>query len=196
MSADSRSSLRQSLRQKRRQLSAEQQALAASLLDQQLSHSGILGSNHIAFYMASDGEIDPGQFLSRALGMGKICYLPVVGAEQALHFVRFREGDQLSTNRFGIPEPDVNGDAIAVVDLDVILLPLVGFDRRGSRLGMGGGFYDRSLAGLSRDGDKQRPQLIGLAHSCQEVDSINTESWDVPLEGIVTEREVIRVRPE
>ncbi len=76
--------------------------------------------------------------------------------------------------------------------LDIILLPLVGFDRYGNRLGMGGGFYDRTLARLNHC-DMKRPLLIGLAHHCQEVEQLQTQSWDIPLDIIATDKELIRI---
>lgn len=183
------------MRQQRRQLSAAQQERAAHQLDQQLHQAGILSDHqHIAFYLASDGEIDPQYFLSRALAGGTCCYLPVVCDNQQLGFVRYSGGDELVPNRFGIPEPVDASQPTPAWELEAVLLPLVGFDRDGGRLGMGGGFYDRSLSGSGQAPEARRPRLIGLAHSCQEVNRLEMESWDIPLDEIVTEREVIKAR--
>ncbi len=99
------------------------------------------------------------------------------------------------TNRFGIPEPDTRHGAHrarrqATWTLDVILLPLVGFDDDGQRIGMGGGFYDRTLAFTQRPGP--RPRLIGLAHDCQRVTRLPVAPWDVPLDAIVSDRRILR----
>lgn len=77
--------------------------------------------------------------------------------------------------------------------MDIILLPLTGFDARGNRLGMGGGFYDRTLAFRQRAGQR-RPLLVGIAHACQEVPLIPSASWDIPLDRIVTDRQASRIR--
>lgn len=195
MPVDQRSRLRQSLRRQRRQLTDLQQRTAARHLDQHLTGLQLLSRHRdIAFYLASDGEIDPLPFLQRALRMGKRCYLPVLGRGKRLRFVRYRRGDPLIRNRFGIPEPSPSAPQCPPWGLGVVLMPLVGFDRSGARLGMGGGFYDRSFAYTRRTPAMRCPRLIGLAHSCQEVEQLEVESWDIPLTEIVTDKEVIKTR--
>ena len=96
-------------------------------------------------------------------------------------------------NRFGIAEPELGKNPTAPVwTLDIILLPLVAFDRAGNRMGMGGGFYDRTLARLNNSA-MERPLLIGLAHHCQEVEHLQAQSWDIPLDIIATDKELIHV---
>lgn len=150
--------------------------------------------------MASDGELDPSEILESADAMGKKCYLPVV-ADQLLRwhpspllFQQFEPHlDRLAVNRFGIPEPCYDPRRVIAVEmLDILLLPLVAFDRSGHRIGMGAGFYDRSLSSLHRR--FRRPKLIGLGYSFQEVADIQPNAWDIPLDAIVTETEFIRVR--
>ncbi|RMQ92153.1 hypothetical protein ALP97_100599 [Pseudomonas salomonii] len=104
-------------------------------------------------------------------------------------FQRVRPGDKLLPNRFRILEPHVNANRQRNVwALDLVLLPLVGFDDVGGRLGMGGGFYDRSLAYLARRKNWRKPTLLGLAHECQKVERLAQASWDVPLAGTVTDK--------
>ena len=104
-------------------------------------------------------------------------------------FQRVRPGEKLLPNRFRILEPRVNiSRQRKVWALDLVLLPLVGFDDAGGRLGMGGGFYDRSLAYLARRQSWRKPTLLGLAHECQKVDRLAQASWDVPLAGTVTDK--------
>eukprot|EP01030_Chromulinospumella_sphaerica_P026812 gene26812-27037_t len=104
-------------------------------------------------------------------------------------FQRVRPREKLAPNRFGILEPQVNiGRQRKVWALDLVLLPLVGFDDAGGRLGMGGGFYDRSLAYLARRSSWRKPTLLGLAHECQKVKRLAQASWDVPLNGTVTDK--------
>jgi 5-formyltetrahydrofolate cyclo-ligase len=101
-----------------------------------------------------------------------------------------KPGETLLPNRFRILEPRVNARRQRKVwALDLVLLPLVGFDDTGGRLGMGGGFYDRSLAYLARRKSWRKPALLGLAHECQKVDRLAQASWDVPLAGTVTDRQ-------
>ena len=97
---------------------------------------------------------------------------------------------------YGIPEPSLkSAKTVPTWSLDLILMPLVGFDRQGNRLGMGGGYYDRTLAFVN-GGIPAAPRLVGLAHSCQEVASIPSHSWDVAVEKIITDREIICVKPK
>ncbi len=92
----------------------------------------------------------------------------------------------MKANRYGIFEPELNCSHICpVAELDFILTPLVAFDSQGNRLGMGGGYYDRTLAQIP-DNAVKKPVLIGIAHQCQEVDALPIASWDVPLDYIVT----------
>lgn len=183
--------IRQLMRERRRSLTYQQQIAASNGLAKQLSNlSAFRYSKRIAFYLPNDGEIDPQLAMGIAEAAGKECYLPVLHPLKLnrLYFVRYRHGDALSMNRFGIKEPRLKGGFIVPpLGLDLILLPLVAFDARGNRLGMGGGFYDRSLASQQRF-----TRLIGLAQSCQETDSIVHQPWDVPLQTIVTERNVIQ----
>ena len=105
-------------------------------------------------------------------------------------------GDRLVRNRFGIPEPSLRQHRIALPwALDVILVPLVGFDSACRRLGMGGGFYDRTLGFLRHRTHWRRPTLIGLAHECQRVAELEAQPWDVPLDMVVTEKRVYVRRP-
>lgn len=121
------------------------------------------------------------------LAPGQVWCLPVVQADGSLRFAPWRSGDALRPNRFGIPEPDVApSSALAARDLTLVLLPLLGFDARGNRLGMGGGFYDRTF-GFRRDGRSGPPHLVGVAFACQEVAAITPEPWDVALDGALTE---------
>ena len=147
-------------------------------------------SRHIACYLANDGELDPFPLMQRAWAARKTCYLPVLSAlpSRRLWFAPYREGDTLVYNRYGILEPNVPVSELASAwMLDLIVVPLVAFDGRGNRIGMGAGFYDRTFAFLRYRQCWQSPRLFGLAYEFQKVARIQAESWDVPMQGVITE---------
>ena len=189
----SRPQLRRMLRNARRALTPSEQRKAAQGLYRQLAqHPLFRRAKHISLYLPTDGEIDPRLLLRAAQRRGKATYLPVLSAwpRTKMVFQRVRPGETLRPNRFRILEPRVNARRQRKVwALDLVLLPLVGFDDVGGRLGMGGGFYDRSLAYLARRKHWRKPTLLGLAHECQKVDRLAQASWDVPLAGTVTDRQ-------
>jgi 5-formyltetrahydrofolate cyclo-ligase len=180
------------LRKARRALTPSQQRQAARGLYRQLAqHPLFRRAKHISLYLPTDGEIDPRLLLRAAQQRGKVTYLPVLSAwpRTRMVFQRIRPGGKLKPNRFRILEPRANlASQRKVWTLDLVLLPLVGFDDVGGRLGMGGGFYDRSLAYLARRKSWRKPTLLGLAHECQKVERLAQASWDVPLQGTVTDR--------
>ncbi|CRM61574.1 MULTISPECIES: 5-formyltetrahydrofolate cyclo-ligase [unclassified Pseudomonas] len=189
----SRPHLRRMLRKARRALTPSEQRQAAHGLYRQLAqHPLFRRAKHVSLYLPTDGEIDPRLLLRAAQRRGKATYLPVLSAwpRTKMVFQRVRPGEKLLPNRFRILEPRVNAKRQRKVwTLDLVLLPLVGFDDAGGRLGMGGGFYDRSLAYLARRQDWRKPRLLGLAHECQKVERLAQASWDVPLAGTVTDKQ-------
>lgn len=181
------------MRQRRRSLGAR----AALLRDQQLCRHLLAlpllqHCRHIAGYWPNDGEIGPLPALRHWHQQGKTVYLPQLLANKQLRFACWH-GDVrgLRANRFGIPEP-VQRRHVSGCQLDAVLMPLVAFDRNGNRLGMGGGYYDRSFA-FRLVGWRNRPLLIGLAHDFQQQPALPCESWDIPLDMIVTNRGVLPV---
>lgn len=188
----SRAQLRRHLRVQRRALSRHAQRQTAQGLYKQLAqHPLFRRARHIALYLPNDGEIDPRPLLRAAQMRGKAAYLPVLSPwpRTKMVFQRIRAGEPLLKNRFGIYEPRRNcKQQRKIWALDLVLLPLVGFDRHGARLGMGGGFYDRSLAYRALRKNWHKPTLLGLAHECQQVDRLTMASWDVPLQGTVTDK--------
>ena len=189
----SRPQLRRLLRKARRALTPSEQRQAAQGLYRQLAqHPLFRRAKHISLYLPTDGEIDPSLLLRAAQRRGKATYLPVLSAwpRTKMVFQRVRPGEKLLPNRFRILEPRVNiRRQRKVWALDLVLMPLVGFDDEGGRLGMGGGFYDRSLAYLARRQRWRKPTLLGLAHECQKVDRLAQASWDVPMSGTVTNKQ-------
>ena len=107
-------------------------------------------------------------------------------------FRAWRPGEALVANRFGIPEP-AEAEILPAEAMAMIVMPLVGFDARGQRLGMGGGWYDRSLA-FRLDRPAPPPWLVGAGFAVQRVDALPIESWDVPLDAVCTESDTTPCR--
>ncbi len=198
MPESSRTLLRQTLRQARNALTFEQQQDAADAIASRLgTFTQVSQASSLAMYLPNDGEVDLRPFSqnSQSSASSLRLALPVLHpfCKGHLLFLHYHTNTAMQTNRFGIEEPalDCTG-VIPVAELDVILMPLVGFDADGNRLGMGGGFYDRTLA--QRHRWPARPALIGIAHDCQQVESLPVASWDVPLDAIVTPSQVITPR--
>ncbi len=190
--AQTRQQFRQTIRQLRQQLSREEQRQAAKQLMQQCqSLPEIAASQHIALYLANDGEIDTMPLISWLWQQGKQVYLPVLHpfSEGHLLFLHFDANTPMTANKFRIQEPKLDQTKVKPVNqLDLVFTPLVGFDSQGHRLGMGGGYYDRTFANWFATGIGPTP--IGLAHNCQHVEQLPTENWDVPLPKIVTPQRI------
>jgi len=188
--ADARRDARRALRQRRRQASAaERMAAAESVASRLLAHPRFPAEGYVAGYWALDGEV-PLHLLQMRLGEGRVWCLPCVQPDGSLRFAPWRPGDPLVSNRFGIPEPDLDAASLlSATEMAVVVLPLLGFGRDGQRLGTGGGYYDRSLA-FRRDAPAP-PWLVGAAYSFQELEALRSESWDVPMDAVVTEKELI-----
>ena len=183
------------MRQQRRALSPQHRRYAAQALERRLGrHPLFQRSRHIAFYLPNDGEMDLTPLIHRAQAMGKRCYLPVLSPlyHNRLWFAPYHHNCELVLNRFGIPEPIANwADMRPAWTLDLVLTPLVAFDSAGNRLGMGGGYYDRTLAYLARRRHWRKPHLLGTAYAFQQVKHLPYEPWDIPLHGIVTESSLL-----
>lgn len=193
MNKPDRASLRKDLRSKRHALSsAEQHHAARRLYHQVINQRFFIKARRIGFYFASDGEIDPLPILFKALEMGKQCLLPVLSPRHPgrVCFAPFVEGDSLQPNQLGILEPVAPArHFVSPRSINLVFVPLVGFDEHCNRLGMGKGFYDRTFAYGARTG-YNKPKLVGLAHQCQKADSIPINTWDVPMSRIVSDREI------
>lgn len=183
-----RHTLRQHFRQQRRQLNQQQQQHAAKQLVQQcLSLPAYQQALHLAFYLAADGELDAQALIQACWQAGKSVYLPVLHPFTSGHllFVRYSQDSQMRANCYGIAEPVLRCmDIGPLAQLDIIFTPLVAFDSHGNRLGMGGGFYDRTLAPIQRG--EVDTKIIGLAHDCQHSAQLPVQNWDIPLQQIIT----------
>ncbi len=156
-----------------------------------LTYQLLARKRRIGLYIPAKGEIDCLPLLDRALHMGAACFLPVVpGARQRrLWFSKLGPGEHWSLNRYDIPEfGHRQFQRRRALTLDILFMPLLGFDESGCRMGMGGGYYDTSLSYLIRRRHWRKPRLIGLAFEAQKADSLPADPWDVPLDGVLTER--------
>lgn len=179
-----RNALRREMRMRRRALPAFRRRFATRAIVRHLrALPAYRRAIHVAIYWPADGEPDVRGLAAHARLHGKKLYLPVVGHGGNMCFRLWPRGATLHRNRYGIPEPVGGRRRVTATRLDLVVVPLVAFDDRGHRLGMGGGYYDRALAGTRR-----RPVLAGAAFSFQQAPGVPAQPWDVPLDIIVTER--------
>ncbi|TBL39867.1 5-formyltetrahydrofolate cyclo-ligase [Hafnia alvei] len=190
-SGQSRSDIRSSVRQLRKNLSADFQHHAAqNIATRVMELPRVQNAHTVSLFLSFDGELNTRPLIERLWQAGKSVYLPVLHpfSRGNLLFLRYSAESEMVLNHFGIEEPRLNvQQVLSVSRLDIIFTPLVAFDATGQRLGMGGGFYDRTLqdwesAYLQQCG----PYPIGLAHDCQRVDALPVQEWDVPLPEIIT----------
>ena len=180
-----RTQLRQQIRKTRANLTALQQQQAEDSITQQaLALIEERNAQHIALYLSFDGEISTEKLIKTLWAQGKQVYLPVLHPFNPNHllFLRYLPDTPMLKNKFGIWEPKLNVQSVLPLEeLDILFTPLVAFDKQGNRLGMGGGFYDRTL----QHWQKSSFIPVGLAHQCQQVEQLPTEAWDVPLHQIL-----------
>ena len=189
---DVRRSLRASIRRLRRSVPPAERARAAlsvaRIADRELHlHRG----SRVALYASTPEELDTSELIALAQRRGCSVYLPRIHGHRlarAMHFVP--SGERQRFNRFGIPEPH-GAQWVSARALDIVFVPLVGFDRHGIRLGMGGGYYDRALAFRRTRTAWHAPLLVGLGYALQEVERITPAAHDVPLDLVITEQGVI-----
>jgi len=151
-------------------------------------------SEHIAFYLSHQGEINPMPILEAAYAAGKKCYLPKLHPRKIgeLCFHAFVPGGPLMLNRYGIWEPDDDPDSVFPAwHLDLVFTPLVAFDHEKNRLGMGKGYYDRTFSFVKHDENAHKPYLVGLAYQFQKVVQLHAKPHDVRLHEVITEIEGI-----
>ncbi len=177
---------RRELRSKRSQLSSasrhrHDKAIGRHFYQLVKSH----GVDTIACYWPFDGEPDITPVYRRLMDDGRNLALPVIsgGDDHTMQFHPWRVDTELGKNRYGIFEPRKTRP-VSLSSLDVLMMPLVGYDHFGNRLGMGAGYYDRCLESLR---NLATPLRVGVAYSIQEIDPIVTNTWDIPLHGIVNE---------
>lgn len=190
---NSRAAVRRRLRAQRNELPAEARLTASRAVAQHLADCpAFSAATRVAGYWAVRGELPLAHIPAGMRQRGTSYFLPLLGSGHDLRFAAWQPGDDIVANRYGIPEPDVEpGALLDAKDMDLILLPLVGFDRSGQRLGSGAGYYDRTLEFLRDRDHPSSPRLIGVAYAMQELPAIAAAPWDVPLDAVVTEAGII-----
>lgn len=181
--------IRKQLQQKRRAITLiEREQAGVDAAKWFSSHKLFHQSKNIGCYLALKDEFDCAPLIEAIWQAKKNCYLPVLSTTEDLFldFALYHRSDPLHYNRYKILEPE-NKNIIAPSELDVVIMPLVGFDLQGHRLGMGGGYYDRTFAFLLQKPVK-KPVMVGLGYQAQQVDALPHDEWDVSVDGILTEQ--------
>ncbi|MES2142715.1 MAG: 5-formyltetrahydrofolate cyclo-ligase [Pseudomonadota bacterium] len=190
---DSRQALRKKLREQRANLTLSEQDIATQKVTKHLIQDSLFHqSQNIAAYIPINNEINAKIIIEKIWENHKRCYLPVL-QHKKLVFCVYERDTPLKNNRFNILEPPLDPEfTINPYDLDLVLVPLLGFTMSGKRLGMGGGFYDRTFSFLLDKTRPNKPYLIGLAYEWQklETETWQERNWDVPLDAIVTEKKI------
>jgi 5-formyltetrahydrofolate cyclo-ligase len=169
---------------------AERTAANRTIVRRLLGLPEFRSARHIAVFLAFDGEPSLAPLIGAAAERGKRLYAPVI-TRRHMHFAELDTRAVLARNFFGILEPSL-GRAIDARRLDLVMTPLVAFDDRGVRVGVGRGYYDRCFRFLRTHERWHRPKLIGVAYELQHVPPQTLQSWDIPLWGAVTEAGVRR----
>ena len=184
--------MRRAIRRQRRTLTAAARTHAARSFARIAAAAHLLRPGmRVAAYLAFDAEADAAQLIALLRRRGCEVFLPAITCRRKaeMRFLRYTARTRLVSNCFGILEPHRAGNQrIAPLHLDLIFLPLVAFDDSGSRLGSGAGFYDRCLRHLHAERGWRRPKLIGIGYEFQRVTHLLSRSWDIPLDGVITER--------
>ncbi len=187
MSNTSQEQQRRDATARRRKLADHERARhSQTIASRFLRSKDFLAANHIACFISSGDEVDTSAIFARAWRAGKCIYAPVVLPRRQMKFVQVLRDTPLKKSAFGLWEP-VFGAELVATKLDVVVTPLLAFDARRYRVGVGGGYYDRAFAHLQRAGKWLRPKLVGVAFECQRVEKIRPNPWDIRLSRIFTE---------
>lgn len=189
-------SIRSRIKQQRRQLDFASQQSASHMATRQIKQQRFfINSQHIAVYWPMQGEISPLPLVELARRLGKHIYLPVLMPflHNRLWFAPWYPHTKMKPNRFGIPEPVFHGKhLIPASNLDMVITPLVAFDPQCHRIGMGGGYYDRTFNFLRFRQHWHSPRMIGLAYEFQKIKHITSQTWDVPLHAVVSQKRLYK----
>ena len=194
---DDHATIRARMRDARINLSPAQRIAAAEALVSSLDRlPEFLVDSRVAGYWAVGGELPLNMVFARLQARRQTYHLPILDRAKHLRFAVWQPGVPLQSNRFGIPEPEVKfGEQLPPTALELVFVPLLGFDRKGSRLGSGGGYYDRSFSFLQSASRPAEPILVGIGYHFQEVEELAPRPWDVAMDFVATDRELISCAP-
>lgn len=189
-----RAKIRREMKARRAAMTAVERVRCAQAVGHYLlMQQSLQQSPRVAGYWAVAGELPLSAVATHVAATGTYL-LPKLGPEGSLRFARWSPTVELAPNRYGIPEPCVDlADCMMPDQLDMVLVPLLAFDPRGNRIGSGGGWYDRTFS-YRLQGGPGKPLLVGIGYAFQQLDSIDAEPWDVPLDAVVTERGIVLTR--
>lgn len=195
--SDDINAIRAQMREQRSRLSAAERIAAANGVVESLEQlPEFLVDRRVAGYWAVGGELPLHAAVARLNARGQQYCLPIVGDDRRLRFAPLKTNADVRANRYGIPEPQhADVDLLAPQNLDLVLVPLTAFDRSGRRLGMGAGYYDRSFAFLREKARPAQPLLVGIGYAFQEVAELPVHEWDIALDFIATDKELIDCTP-
>lgn len=181
----------QSLRRKSRAAriampSAERQNASVIIVKTVVHSSWFRRAKLLACYLSTDEEVDTWLLIERAWRMKKRIFAPVVNKNNVMHFCEITPESNLFLNQYGLYEPR-EGELIAPRNLDLVITPVVSFDHEGNRIGMGGGYFDRTFSFLRHRNHLLHPKLVGLAFACQRVDKITANPWDIQVFRVIDE---------
>lgn len=183
----SQSELRNDARTMRSALEPAYRAAASAKIAEKIFHAHWFSrAENIACYLSVGAEVDSWPVIARAWQMGKRIFAPVVQENMSMQFREITIETDLAGTSFGLYEP-LSGALISPRKLDIVITPLVAFDRKMNRVGMGGGCFDRTFAFLRNQKSYRHPKLIGIAFACQEVEKIDANAWDIPLFQVLTD---------
>lgn len=190
------SEIRKRIQAERKKLTKPLQAEYSTKICRQIVDSGILDDAvHIAFYLPVRGEADPTYLQDVSSLSEKQFYLPILSTQNKNHleFALYNEQTPMKLNRFKIPEPDVSPDSLLTDPrkLDAVIMPMVAIDQVGNRIGMGGGFYDRTFA--FKKAERCQPKLIAFAYDFQLIAKQSPQPWDVPADYIALQNDLIAI---
>jgi len=187
--------IRERLKEKRKNLTKKQSSeLSRAIFLRIIRSSWIQEHSNIGIYYALNGEADTLKLIEFLLSNNQNAFLPVMH-HNSLLFGNFAPNSDLNENTYGIPEPELTKEnQVSALELDMVFVPLVAFDQDGYRLGMGGGYYDRTFEKKLKDQKPTTPLLVGLAYEFQKQNNLVHEPWDVPLDMVVTEANTYKFR--
>lgn len=172
----------------RRSMTEEERLVAGATISRRILRSRVFfAARSVACYLPMADEVDPREIIARGWRANKRIFCPVMEKNGAMLFRELRPDSTLLRNKFGLWEP-VDGEEIPPRRLDLVITPVVAFDRHCNRIGMGGGYFDRCFSFLRHRRSWIAPKLLGVAFACQEVAKISPNPWDIRLYAVYSDK--------